>query len=287
MSVMLDGTTGRGFLAAVTGVAPFDLDAAESAGASRSDLTALLVERAGRWVRRADECDDAHVTDVLVDFCVSVAHGIHSGWRRHDEVLTSAVDALAEIDDELSQRGGLAWWHGEADLERQVAYMPRGPLADSVPRAADLALRRGSTWWVAPTGAVESSRIRAASSEGHRLLDDHWLASADDAPIAIAVDPRARVLEIADARHWVELVEAHPRPSPELLTYDWAVGARDLVLPDWFEVAEEWDGVHVSAAAWLGTAYRLLPLGDGRSTLLAGWHPDGTSWLTSAASRRG
>jgi hypothetical protein len=287
MSVMLDGTTGRGFLAAVTGVAPVDLDDAETAGASRRDLTTMVVTRARSWIERAAECGDLQAMDVLVDFCVSVAHGIHSGWRRHDEVLTNALEALAEVDDELSRHEGLAWWHEDADLERQVAYMPRGRQVDSVPRAADLALKRGGTWWVAPTGAVESSRIRAASSEGHRLLDDHWLASADDAPIAISVDPRARVLEIADARDWVELVEAHPRPSPELLTYDWAVGAQDLVLPDWFEVAEEWDAVHVSAAAWLGTAYRLLPLGDGRSTVLAGWNPDGTSWLTSAASPRG
>ena len=52
-------------------------------------------------------------------------------------------------------------------------------------------------------------------------------------------------------------------------------------IPDWSAVAEEWDAVHLSVAAYLTIATRALPLArSGAATMLAGWNSDQTWWLT-------
>jgi hypothetical protein len=51
------------------------------------------------------------------------------------------------------------------------------------------------------------------------------------------------------------------------------------VIPDWPAVAEEYDAVHVSVWGWLTTAGRPVAV-DGAASLLAGWSPDATFWLT-------
>ena len=48
----------------------------------------------------------------------------------------------------------------------------------------------------------------------------------------------------------------------------------------------DWDGVHLSVAGYLATAGRALPVGKAR-TLLAGWNPDETYWLTDVLTPAG
>lgn len=56
-------------------------------------------------------------------------------------------------------------------------------------------------------------------------------------------------------------------------------------IPDWAAVAQDWDAVHVSVAGYLTTATRALDLADGTTaTMLAGWNPDQTWWLTDAVT---
>jgi hypothetical protein len=55
------------------------------------------------------------------------------------------------------------------------------------------------------------------------------------------------------------------------------------VIPDWEKVAGEWDAAHLTVTAYLSTAGRPLELGDGTATVLAGWNPGGTIWLTDVA----
>jgi len=49
-------------------------------------------------------------------------------------------------------------------------------------------------------------------------------------------------------------------------------------------VATEVDAVHVPVAAWLGLAGRAVGVpGTAAATVLAGWDPDATWWLTDVA----
>lgn len=96
--------------------------------------------------------------------------------------------------------------------------------------------------------------------------------------------PDARVLEIRDAAGWASLVARHPLVVSAARRHDWyrctgRVG--DWLVPDWGAVAEQVDGVHVPVATWLSLAGRPVEVpGTGAATVLAGWHPDATWWLT-------
>ena len=52
-------------------------------------------------------------------------------------------------------------------------------------------------------------------------------------------------------------------------------------------MAADWDAVHVCVAGYLTTAGIAIPVGDGASTMLAGWDPDATWWLTDVLSLAG
>ena len=93
-----------------------------------------------------------------------------------------------------------------------------------------------------------------------------------------------RVWEIDRPEAWIRLVSRYPLDVTNARRHDWykttgRVGSWRI--PDWRAVAEEWDAVHLSVAGYLTTATRALPLGDGDSaTVLAGFSPDQTWWLT-------
>jgi hypothetical protein len=58
------------------------------------------------------------------------------------------------------------------------------------------------------------------------------------------------------------------------------------LIPDFAAVAQDYDAVHVSIAGYLVTAGRALPVG-GAWTVLAGWDPDQTYWLTDILTLAG
>jgi hypothetical protein len=80
---------------------------------------------------------------------------------------------------------------------------------------------------------------------------------------------------------WAALVGRFPLDVSYSRRHDWwrvtGLSGRWLI-PDYQAVAAEYDGIHVSAAAYLSTAGRAVAVRDGH-TMLAGWDPDETFWL--------
>jgi len=58
------------------------------------------------------------------------------------------------------------------------------------------------------------------------------------------------------------------------------------LIPDFTAVAADYDAVHLSVIGYLTAAGRALPIGDAR-TMLAGWDPDQTWWLSDVLSSSG
>lgn len=96
--------------------------------------------------------------------------------------------------------------------------------------------------------------------------------------------PAAQVWEIDGPNAWTELVNSYPMDVTSSRRHDWYrttgyVGTWRL--PDWRAVAADWDAVHLTVAGYLTTATRALPLnGAGAATMLGGWNPDQTWWLS-------
>ncbi|WP_435299049.1 hypothetical protein [Timonella sp. A28] len=94
-----------------------------------------------------------------------------------------------------------------------------------------------------------------------------------------------RVLEIATAQDYVNLVEKYPLRMTRSRLHDWyrVTGVSDeWFIPHWGLIAKEYEAVHLTTAGYLETATRRLQVAGG-STMLAGWSPDVTYWIGNCA----
>lgn len=58
------------------------------------------------------------------------------------------------------------------------------------------------------------------------------------------------------------------------------------MIPDWAAAASDFGAVHLTVLGYLATAGRALPM-RGSHTVLAGWNPDETYWLTDVLTQDG
>lgn len=149
-------------------------------------------------------------------------------------------------------------------------------------RPTDPTARWSGTWWSRPpTGLARSARgLGSAGPAGLWFVEDSlgW----DSATATPVLPPSTNVIEIDGADAWIDLCRRHPLVVTASRRHDWfrVTGwTGEWVQPDWAAVAEEADGIHLTVAAYLSAATRLLDLGDGRASMIAGWDPDETFWF--------
>lgn len=139
-----------------------------------------------------------------------------------------------------------------------------------------------------PEGPTSRSGIRTPLSVpvGLVLVEDEmgW-RSARTWPVQ--PPPGARVYEVTHPGAWAALVERHPLAVTASRRHDWwRVTGWDgaWAVPDWEVVATEYDGVHLTVDGYLSAAGRAVPVAVPGTrpvrTMLAGWDPDATWWLT-------
>jgi hypothetical protein len=217
------------------------------------------------------------------------------------------ADVIAELRPAAARLAGSAgcrwWWSGlDRGTQRYVQWTARQPApelasAAEMLRNADAEVgedeRRMSRyrhlpagsgvngpWWTCPSVLSTTRRLGRL---GAVLLagQEDGFGDTDAVVWPLAVTGTARVLEVGGAQAWQRLVAAYPRPATATYRHTWAWTGWDgeWLVPRWPAVARDWDGVHLSVAGYLSTAGRALPVGTAR-TLLAGWNPDETYWLT-------
>jgi hypothetical protein len=99
-----------------------------------------------------------------------------------------------------------------------------------------------------------------------------------------------RTYEITGPHDWIDLVGRYPLDVTSSRRHDWyRVTGRDgtWLIPDYAAVAADWDAIHLSVAGYLTTATRQLAIADQAATVLAGWDPDQTWWLTDILQAAG
>jgi hypothetical protein len=169
----------------------------------------------------------------------------------------------------------LARWH-DTQVEEEAAARRDRP--------TDPTASWGSTWWSKPPSAL----TRTTRSLGNRGPVGLWLvedafeserASAEHVRVA----PDARIYEIDSPDAWAELCRRYPLKATASRRHDWyrATGRNGhWVIPDWTLVARDFDAVHLSVAGYLTTAGCAVPVDDDVASVLAGWDPDQTYWLS-------
>lgn len=282
-------------------VAATDLDAVGLP--ERSDAALLESVDSARYWQEADDADqlltDPSLAELLAPVAEAVVAAPRTGW-------------WAEPLDRDRQHT-ISWPTGEppehrapvpADVDRALRQWRETTLAEEQraarERPADPRANWSGSWWSTPalSGAVTSSRARPddpVSRRGVRvpipvpvgltLVEDElgW-PTARTWPVRVRAD--ARVYEVDGPAAWTALVERHPLEVSASRRHDWyRVSGEDgaWVVPDWAGVADQYDAVHLTVDGYLSTAGRALPVARGGAparTVLAGWHPDATWWLT-------
>ncbi len=99
----------------------------------------------------------------------------------------------------------------------------------------------------------------------------------------LAPESEARVYEITGPGDWAHLVQTHPLELPWSRDPRWSTITDQTgpwVIPDWAAVAQDYDGVHLTVTGWLNTIGRSIPVQEEAHSMLAGWDPDATWWIT-------
>jgi hypothetical protein len=158
-------------------------------------------------------------------------------------------------------------------------------------RPEDPSARWSGHWWSAPVPSRIPSTTRSIpglGAVGLVLAEDGFdQRSARCWPVAPR--PGARIYEISSPEDWTELAGRYPIDVSKSRRHDWwrATGwAGRWLIPDFAAVAADYDAVHLSVAGYLTTAGRALSVDDAR-TVLAGWDPDQTFWLTEVLAASG
>jgi hypothetical protein len=249
------------------------------------------------------------------------------GWQEPDgEDLIAArpaiIAALRPVADALLLAPGAAWWTAPVDRlalryvsrfdRHDKKWLPADPIPgdtterlvrwrkneiqtttrDRKARPDDPTAAYSGSWWSAPNHSRLISTTRPLSRLGAIELVWHEDSMGEtDALLWPMVTTRpSRVYEVNGPEDWVNLVRQYPLDVTSSRRHDWyRVTGRDgrWLIPDYAAVATEWDAVHLSVAGYLTTATRHLPIDDRASTVLTGWDPDQTWWLTDVLQTAG
>lgn len=246
----------------------------EPLGADRLPAALAHAVDLARYWQEPDEVDHLlarpAVARVLAPLAARVA-AVQPGWWTEPCAAADQWSVTWEGDDAAPGMpdGTLTRWRQDMlDDERRAAQRP-----------ADVRAPWSGIWWSIPGPSAVPSTIRADPA-GLALVEDSFgWSGATCRPVS----GQGRVLEITGAADWVELVRAHPLELTRSRRHDWwrATGVDGRwSIPDWADVARDHDAVHLTVRGYLAAAGLALPVGDGTYTLLAGWDPDRTWWLS-------
>jgi hypothetical protein len=246
----------------------------------RGDVVRESLQASVDLARYWQEADGADAVAALVP----VRHALPRVARR---LVTAMPDVIAP-------RGPAQWavqWHPLADsapLMREpaaaLAEWTRGQRADEErsarERPRDPHANWSGTWWSVPQTLLET---RSRAADALELVEDSlgW-----EVATIIPVRGAGRTFEIQTPEDWAELCRTYPMEVTASRRHDWfRVTGRDgrWLVPDWERVAGQWDAVHLTTLGYLSAATRLIEIDNEYGSVIGGWAPDSTIWLTDVA----
>jgi hypothetical protein len=240
-------------------------------------------------------------------------------WQEPDQedrnLATQAVrDALRPVAAAVAAAPAAAWWWTPAALDDQqyvewidpqhdhspaltgapakLAAWRRDTRADeerAAERPADPRAPWSGRWWSTPALSGLPATTRAAAGLGAvaLALTEDSMGWTEARVWPVQARPGVRIYELTGPAAWTELVRRYPLEVSLSRRHDWfrATGrAGRWLIPDYAAVAADWDAVHLTVAGYLSTAGVAWPVSSeaATATVLAGWNPDQTWWLTDA-----
>jgi hypothetical protein len=264
---ILDSTFGLAFLAHIVGSNAWSI------------LNSRESPRSISFKAKAFRASDLQqpLFQTYADFVREYPFGYTHDWIRLAGELSAALPelthVLSEITPELVERGFASGF----DHSRQFSV-----LSDAVSEARGFQTiwkSNADAWWTNPN-TVPSFQGRSANLSEF-AIDDAMVSPT--VMKSLSVGEWEPVFGIESVKDWLWLVDQYPVEAEVLHLDKWRPSRTPPVesvwIPDWRSVAEEYAGVYLSPAAYLGASYTFLRLPDGRATFLSGWSPGATYWL--------
>lgn len=141
-----------------------------------------------------------------------------------------------------------------------------------------------SDWWSTPPFATPLSTARewdGGSGELWFTEDELGWERAQLQPLGVPAE--LRVFEIMGAEAWAELCRRFPLDVSAQKRGDWysTTGRSGAwVIPDWHAASEHFDAIHLPFSGYLAAAGTAIPVDDERASVIAGWAPGSSYWLT-------
>ncbi len=243
---------------------------------------------------------ELHASQDVIRLALTSATDRGKYWESPDgEDLLAATDdlrsALRQVAEHVTASGFTSWWYSPIEKERQQVVTWTGVLPPVLREPTSIlhqlcVMQRAPGFPSPPRVMPSSTRSLADGSPAGLWFVEDNLGELRAESIRLTVLDEPSVFEIASAVDWAELCVRYPLEYAE--SGDGAGRsslhnrANRLVVPDWVRVAEKYHGVHLQVGAYLAAS--ALPIDAGNAlSVVAGWNPDETLWLSSAVSYSG
>ncbi|WIY81997.1 hypothetical protein [Propionimicrobium sp. PCR01-08-3] len=265
-----------------------------------------------------DRVDLLPVTHELLRDALGMAVDNARYWQPPDgeDILAAAEPvraALTRVAEHIAASDCTQWWRTQVDQERQwaVAWQDdspalgrfKTPLTDPIRhfsrlrdeniawerrsernQPSDAAKCASAYWWSTPDPfdtPVTARELFDASPAGLWFVEDSMDWENAQAR-HVDISPLNRIYEVDSAEAWADLCRRFPFECTYQKRGDWySTTGRDgrWVVPDWAQVIEHYDAIHLQPAAYLQAAGTAIPAEDDVATVIAGWNPDATYWF--------
>ncbi|MFE7417910.1 hypothetical protein [Rhodococcus sp. NPDC057529] len=153
-------------------------------------------------------------------------------------------------------------------------------------RPADPSANWSGWWWSTPPTRCSSRRLFDRTPAGLWFVEDSmgWERAITR---RVNIPAGARVYEVDGAQAWAELCRQFPVEVTAQKRHDWyrTTGRSGRwVIPDWPRLSERYEGVHLTVAGYLAAAGTAIAVDADTASVIAGWAPDHTYWLTDTVN---
>lgn len=183
-------------------------------------------------------------------------------------------DYLARPESTEAERLRI-WRERTRENEERAARDPSTSLSDG--------------WWSTPPTRSSTRLLFDGTPAGLWFVEDSmgWKRAVTR---RVSAPVNSRVYEIDRAQAWAELCRRFPIEVTAQKRNDWYLTtgrSGRWVIPDWTRVADEYEGVHLTVTGYLAATGTAIDVNDDTASVIAGWAPDETYWLTDTLDING
>ena len=190
----------------------------------------------------------------------------------------------------------VAGWSGSFRPDRQTSVCwkkldhpgPVPSVAEALEDWREEAQTSSGLWWSRPPWPLIATArdLPDGTPGGLRFVEDGFGWTTGRVHRA-AVSADARVFTIDGLEAWAQLCRRFPLEVTASRGVDWRMATgypHGWVMPDFGQVTQHYDALHLSMRGYFATAGRVIPVDDKRAGMVAGWDPGRTFWFTDAVT---